>query len=257
VRPGAAVTYYDMMTQIKNPELSSTPSGYQNYATRYDANGGADLGYRIATNVAVTLGARYGHQGQQQFTFTKDSSPSDYERLLVGLEGRPWPWLSAQLLGGPDFRQYEADSATHITPVGDHNPVKYYGEAVLTATATPQDTFTFKYKQFQFVSCLGSVPYFDSSFDLSYTRKFSKKLSLDVGAKWLSADYTSGNLETCRRDDRDYVLSTALHYAFTSKLGADLGYQADLGRNAEDGIANAGTRNFNRQLISLGLQFKL
>ena len=105
-----------------------------------------------------------------------NSSPNDYQRVLLGLEGRPWKWLEVKIQGGPDFRSYEGDSATHITPVNDLNPVKYYGEALLIAKLTAADTLTFKYKQWQWLSTLGKVPYFDSTYDLSYHRKLTSKL---------------------------------------------------------------------------------
>jgi opacity protein-like surface antigen len=256
IRPGATLAYYGMMSDIKNPSLASTPDGYQNYCTRYDVNGGFDLGYKFCPQMDVTLGYRYGAQDQQQYSFSPYSSPSDYQRLLAGLEGKPFSWLNMQLLGGPDFRSYENDSATHISPLNNLHPMTYYGEAALTATITPKDMLTFKYRQFQFVSCLGKVPYFDSSYDLSYRRKITDRLSFDAGARLLEADYTEANLTACQRNDYDYVLVTGLHYAFSANLAADLGYQADLGRNSLD-IPNSSTRNFDSQLISLGFQFKL
>jgi len=250
IRPCATSAYYGMMTEIKDAE------GYQNYCTRYDVNGGADIGYKFCTNMAATAGYRYGHQGQEQYSFTSYSSPSDYQRALLGVEGKPFDWLNMQVLGGPDFRSYEADSATHISPLNNLHRVTYYGEATLAATVTPKDTLTFKYKQFQFVSCLGKVPYFDSSYGLSYGRKITDRLSLDLGTRLLEADYTMGNLSTCRRDDLDYILSAGLHYAFSANIAAELGYLANLGRNALDNIANPQNRDFNSQEVSLDVQFR-
>ena len=100
VRPTASLLYYDMMTK----KIDVT--GYQNYASRYDINGGPDFGYRVEPQMAVTLGYRYGHQYQEQFGFSPYSSPSDYQRVLVGIEGKPWKWLEMKLQGGPDFRSY-------------------------------------------------------------------------------------------------------------------------------------------------------
>ncbi|MGD0815351.1 MAG: hypothetical protein ABSA83_17270 [Verrucomicrobiota bacterium] len=256
IRPGASLAYYGMMTEIKDPSLPTTPSGYQNYCTRYDVNGGADIGYRLCTNVAATLGYRYGSQGQQQYSFDNYSSPSDYQRVLLGVEGKPFNWLNMQVLGGPDFRSYEADSATHISPLSNLHPMTYYGEAALSASVTPNDALTFKYKQYQFVSCLGVKPYFDSSYGLSYTRKITERLSLDLGMRLLEADYTVGDLAACARNDLDYILSGGLHFAFSANLAADLGYAANLGRNAEDNIVNPRNRDFDSQEITLDVQFK-
>ncbi len=251
IRPGASLAYYGMMTEIKDPRLASTPSGYQNYCTRYDVNGGADAGWKFCPDMAATLGWRYGSQGQEKYSFEGYNSGSDYQRVLLGVEGKPFKWLNMQVLGGPDFRNYES-----IAPVNDRHTVTYYGEASLAATLTPQDTLSFKYKQFRFVSCLGVKPYFDSSYGLSYARKFTDRFSLDVGARLLEADYTVGNLGSCVRDDVDYVPSAGLHYAFSAHVAADLGYSANLGRNAQDGIANPANRDFDSQEISMGVQIR-
>jgi hypothetical protein len=251
IRPGASLAYCGMMTEIKSPDLSTTPSGYQNYCTRYDVNGGADIGYKFCPDMAATVGYRYGSQGQEKYAFEAYNSPSDYQRVLLGVEGKLFQWLNAQLLGGPDFRSYGP-----IAPVNDHHPVTYYGEAALSATVTPEDTLTFKYKQFRFVSCLGVKPYFDSSYSLTYGRKITDRLRLDLGARLLEADYTVGNLSTCARDDLDYILSAGLHFAFNAHFSTDLAYSAALGRNAQDDIVNSQNRDFNSQEVSLDVQAK-
>ena len=255
IRPGTSLAYYGMMSEIKNPELASTPSGYQNYAPRYDVNGGMDVGYKLTDQTAATFGYRYGHTGQEQYEFSPYSSSSDYQRILAGFEGKPLHWLDVQLLGGPDFRDYQSDSATHITPVNDLHPLTYYGEANIAATLAKADALVFKYKQYQFVSCGGKIPYFDSSYGLTYHRKITGALSLDAGAKLLEADYNMGSLSACRRNDLDYIATAGLHYAFNAHVSTDLAYQGDFGRNDEDYIVNSSTRAFDRNLVSLGVQF--
>ncbi len=189
IRPTAALLYCDWMTEKLNPELATTPTGYQNYADRYDVNGGADAGYKITSSLAVTLGYRYGHQQQEQFTFSRDSSPNDYQRVLFGLEGRPWKWLNVKIQGGPDFRNYEGDSATHITPVNDLNPVKYYGEALLTAKFTAADSLIFKYKQWQWLSTLGKVPVFRQHFRLELSPETDEQTGSGFGRRLLSVGF--------------------------------------------------------------------
>ena len=251
IRPTASLLYYDMKTDLINV------TGYQNYCDRYDLNGGADFGYKLTPKTAVTLGYRYGHQYQEQFSFSPYSSPSDYQRLLVGFEGTPWKWLEVKLLAGPDFRDYPGDTPTRITPVTDRTPVKYYGEGAITAKVTAKDTLAFKCKQFQWVSSLGKVPYYDSMFDLGYRRAVTTRLNVDVGARAWSADYNSGNLSTCTRNDWQYTLMAGVTYAFSTHVSANLAYSLDLGRNAQDGIANPETREYDRNLASIGLLLKL
>jgi len=251
VRPTASLLYYDLKTKQQNV------AGYQNYPDRYDVNGGADAGYRFTPDLAVTLGYRYGHQYQEQFSFSPYSSPNDYQRVLLGFEGKPLPWLKVELQGGPDFRSYDLNTPTHITPVDDRHSTKYYGEAAITADISTKDALTFKYRQFQWLSSVGKLPLFDSLYDLSYKHKFNSQLTGDLGARLVSSDYTSSNLvPSNHRDDWQYTLSVGVSYAFTPNLSATLGYAVDLGRNNQEKITNEQTREFDRHQVSLGMLFK-
>jgi len=251
VRPTASLLYYELLT------LQTNVAGYQNYPDRFDVNGGADIGYRLSKDLAVLAGYRYGRQYQEQFRFDVYSSSSEYQRALIGIEGKPWKWLTVSLSGGPDFRSYDLDRPGHITPVGDKHLTTYYGEASLAAEISPADAVTFKYRQFQWVSSIGKVPYFDSLYDLGYRHKFGRQLALDLGGRIQAADYTSGNLASSHRDDWQFSVSAGLSYSFTANLSASLGYGLDLGRNAQDHIVNPQNREFDRHLVSLGATFKL
>lgn len=255
IRPVASLLYYNMMTELLNTSVPANV-GYQNYCDRYDVNGGADVGYKVTAQLALTLGYRYGHQYQQQYAFSPYSSSSDYQRVLAGIEGNPWRWLNIKIQGGPDFRNYQGDSATHTTPMNDLHPIVYYGEGLLTATFAPGDTLTFKTKSWQWVSTLGKTPYYDSAYELAWHRQLMDHLALDLGGKILDWDFNSGNLATCRRHDLEYIASAGLGYAFNSHLSINLTGALNWGRNVESDVANPGAREFNQQLISLGTQWK-
>ncbi len=250
LRPAASLLLYDMETELVNV------TGYQNYCDRYDVNGGADFGWKLKPEMAVTLGYRYGYQYQEQFSFTPYSSPSHYQRLLFGFEGTPCKWLEVKVAGGPDFRDYAPDTLTHITPVTDKNPVKYYGEATIAAKISSYDLLTFKSKQVQWVSSLGKVPYYDSLLDLGYRRIVTSHLNAELGGKLCMADYASGNLPACRRDDWQYTISASLTYNFNAHLMVNLAYSLNLGRNAQENVALPQTREYNQNLVSCGLGLK-
>lgn len=246
IRGTASLLDYDMMTKLLDVD------GYQNYVSRYDVNGGADLGYKIEPQLAATLGYRYGSQYQQKLFFSPDTSSSDYQRLLLGVEGKPWKIVEVKIQGGPDFRQYPTDTATHVTPVEDKNLTTYYGEAVIITKASHEDTVTFKYRGFQWVSCLGRVPYFDSYYDLGYNRKLDTNLTLDLGARLATADYNSGNVA---RNDWVYTFAGGLGYAVNRNLSLTGSYSMDLGRNEQDDVANGQLRNFDHYVVSLGAKY--
>ncbi len=262
VRPTASLLFYDLDTK----QLAGF-TGYQNYADRYDVNGGTDLGYKLNKDLAVTAGYRYGSQYQQTLSPAIDkynqSAGSGYQRALLGIEGKPFNWLEIKLQGGPDFRRYGSSA-----PVRDRTPTTYYGEAALTATLSKQDTITFNYRQSPWVSGTGMVPTFESTYDLNYRRKFNDKLSGNLGLRLLGADYTSGlsysagkstptTAPTNLRNDLQYTVSAGLRYAFNAHFSADFSYSYDLGRNAVDGLSTPSYyREFDHQLVSVGVQAK-
>lgn len=250
IRPTASLLYYDLMTKHLNMP------GYQNYSDRSDVNGGVDFGYKITAPVALTLGYRFGHQEQEKFSFSPYSSPSDYHRVLFGMEGKPLKWLKMEFQMGPDFRSYPEDTATRITPVDDKNLTTFYGEGAVTADITAKDILTFKCRQFQWVSSTGKVPYFDSMYDLNYLHKLTDRFAFNLGARLLSSDYNSGNLPTCQRDDLQYTLLVGMAYTVNSHVAFNAGYAADLGRNAQENIASPVNREFNRNIVSLGVALK-
>ena len=260
LRPVASFLYYDLRTNLKNPALKSTPSGYQNFPDRYDVNGGLDFGYKVTPDVALTLGYRYGHQYQQQLAWSLYSSSNDYQRVLFGMEGKPLKWLKVQFQPGPDFRSYAPDTKRHTTPLRDKAPVVFYGEANVCAEITSKDTVTFQFKQFEWLSSCGNVPYTDTAYELNYSRKLTDKLTANLGVRAGEADYTMAYTTGGLRDDWMVTLSTSLRYAFNAHLMADLCYSFDRGLNGFDDLPVTqqpdSKRQFARHLVSLGLQWK-
>jgi hypothetical protein len=257
IRPTASLLYYDLQTRFHNTSVAPY-KGYQNWPDRNDVNGGADLGYHVVPDVALTLGYRYGHQYQQQFNHAIDAdnhtSSSDYQRVLLGVEGKPASWLAVKLDGGPDFRDYGT-----LAAVNDRHPIKYFGEACITGTISKSQTLTFTYKQWQWVSSTGKVPYFDSLFNLNYHWSATKKLGFDLCGKIQEADFTSGNDGTTSlRDDRLYSVSGGIKYAFNAHVSASVNYSYDIAGNVlgNPGVVAPDYRNFKRQTGSAGLQYK-
>jgi hypothetical protein len=255
VRPVASLIYNDMMTEELNTVLPQN-RGYQNYADREDVNGGADVGYRITDDFAMTVGYRYGQQFQEQYAFSPDSAPNSYQRILFGLEGHPWHWLSVSLVCGPDFRSYQGDTTTHVTPVKDFHPVKYYGEALITATITKDDSISFKYKYWQWLAGCGKFPYTDEAYELNYHHQFNTKLGFNLGGKFMAWDFDDNLPSAVTRCDLQYTCAGGVTYAVNPHLNLNLGCAFNWGRNDESNLANASTREYNEQLYALGAAWK-
>ena len=266
LRTTASLLDYHLMTAWHN-NTTAPYLGYQNYVDRSDVNGGADVGYKVATGLALTLGYRYGHQYQQSLPQAIDNSTAngaseqssnDYQRILAGLEGHPWKWLNVKLAGGPDFREYNPAAA-----VVNHQPTKFYGEAQLTATITTNQTLTFNYKQWQWVSSVGKVPYYESTYGLTYHANLTRQLGLDLGTKLANSDYTSGNNDAGNapslHNDSMLTFSGGLSYAFNRNFSVSLGYANDFGRNNAKDLPAAlqrDYRNFEHQTVFLAAAYK-
>jgi hypothetical protein len=247
IRPTASLLYYDLMT-----DWHTTTPGYQNYVDRADVNGGLDFGCKVTKDLAITVGYRYGHQYQQVLTGSPLDSSADYQRGLLGLEGKPLKWLTVKLAGGPEFRSYNS-----AAPVNDYTPVNYYGEASLTAAINSSQTLSFTYKHFQWVSSTGKLPYADNTYALAYHVNATKQLGFDLGAKYLISDYNCGNQASSKRNDAMYSLSAGVSYAFTPHISVCLGYSCNLGRNQQDNVGPlVGYREFDQNQFSLGAQYK-
>jgi len=260
-RPISSMTYYDLLTDLHNTGAAPY-KGYQDYVDRYDLNGGVDLGYKIAPNLALTLGYRYGYQYQQQFSLAINSdqhfSSGYYQRLLFGVEGKLTDSLNVKIAVGPDFRDYNGH-----TPINDFNTTRYYGEAAITAAVAPDQSLTFNYKQWLFVASTGLVPYVDTTYTLAYHWSVSKQLGVDFGAKMLEANYTIGNdvagSAPSLRDDIDYGFSIGFTYAVTPHVNVSAAYNYDTGRNGLDNLpANleASYREFDHNVVTFVAQYK-
>jgi opacity protein-like surface antigen len=260
VRPTASLLYYDLNTIFHN--TSAAPYiGYQNWPDRYDANGGADWGYRLTPSFAVTVGYRYGHQYQQQFPASisadRHYSSNNYQRALFGLEGSPWNWLTFKAQAGPDFRDYNSNAA-----VNNYHPIFVYAEGSATAIITANQSLSFYTKEWEWVSSTGLVPYYDSTYMLTYHWNATRRLGFDLGWKILNADFHSGTdlagTAPSLRNDIEYCVSFGVNYAFTPHLSASLAYNYNLGRNLKN-LAPAFApvyRDFDDDLATVGVQYK-
>lgn len=241
-RPLASLLAYDLRTGFHNI------AGYQNYVDRHDLAGGADLGVKnIVPASALVLGLRAGRQEQSRAPFVLQDSSNTYQRVLVGLEGKPLPWLNASFLLGPDFRSY-SDRA----PLANRRNIEFYGESAFTATLGGGHVLSLKSKHFQWVSSTGRVPYFESCFDLTDRFPLTKRLSVEAGLRFIRSDYRPA----ANRVDDLYTLTLSATQTLTPRLSLAAGYTLDLARNQAEGVTNAVVREYDRHLISLGLTAK-
>lgn len=245
VRGVANTTYYELHTDVYDP---ATRPGWTNWVDRYDVNGGIDFGYKITKDFAATLGYRRGYQYQQNFNWASGApaNTNDYDRMLIGVEGKPVKWLKVEVQGGPSFHYYNKNemAAGH-----DSQITQCFIEGKASIELSPDDTLALRVKQWQWVSSTGVSSYEDKTYGASYTRKWLKQFSSTVGITVQDSHYNAPMI----RDDWYYTYSLGLkydlneHFSFT----ADYSYS-----RAENGVSEnmAWGREFERNLVALGVK---
>jgi hypothetical protein len=244
-RTVASVLYYDLKTQLRQPVGSY--AGWQNYVDRQDLNIGADIGYKATKDVSLWAGYRYGKQKQAALPWSLVQNNSDYNRFLVGVEGKLAPWLKIDLQAGPDYRSYTDGAHSGIN---GKNHTWLYTESSITADVSKTDSLTFTNKIWHWVSSTGVTAYRDSAYALAYKHKFSSAFSASLGVRALGSDY---DLPATRKDWL-YTYSAGLRYDFNKQVALTADYAHSNGENKLNAIAFPG-REFSQDVLSLGLRY--
>lgn len=259
-RPISALNFIDMKTHLFNTSLAPY-EGYQDYVERYDVNVGADIGFKVAPQWALTLGYRDGYQHQQQYALSINSdqhfSSNHYQRLLFGLEGK-LDWLNVRLTAGPDFRVFNPD-----TPISELRTTRFYGEAAVSANISRSQSLTVNYKDYIFVSSTGLVPYEEYTYSLLYHWDATRQLGLDLGGKLFEHNYTLGDdlagSAPSLREDLDYEGVAGITIAVTPRIIANVSYNFDDGRNSLGSLPAKyapAYRHFEEGVFAAALQYR-
>lgn len=241
VRPVLSGYFHDFRTVHK------TDTGYQNFVDRNDMNGGADVGYKVTPDLSLLAGYRYGIQNQAQLFSEINPAHYDntYHRALLGAEGKIFDWLKVSISAGPEFRYYDGIVAKGF----ERNELYAYSDTTLTASLTKADTVSFSAKRFEQPGFSGRSAYIDSTYELSWRHKFTDKLTIGLGARGYNNDFLK---PSATREDWILTGSLLANYAFTERCSAEFSYSYD---DAESLVANTPSREYTRNLISLGIKY--
>lgn len=234
IRPIFTSYVHDFQTKHR-----STP-GYLNYVDRNDFGGGVDVGYRIFRDVYLLAGYRYGHQHQPELLNSSIEYSNQYHRVLLGVEGKPTDWMKVSVLMGPDFRDY----GPHVAPTFDYadEGMKFWCDASITLTPTPQDEISLLIRRYEQPSYGGRAIYEDTTYQLAYRRKISDSIQ----AQCMLQAYAGEWVAPVMRDDWIYTVNLALVFKFNANLNGELGWSLD---RAESKLPDTAGREFTRHLI--------
>jgi hypothetical protein len=247
LRAVGSAAYYNLLVDRYDPVGAN--KGYINYVNRSDANAGLDLGWKASSDCSYFLGWRVGQQIQGRQPWGGTHCNSTYNRLLLGFEGKLFPWLSGNALVGPDYRRY-ADASNLGLAGQDHTWL--YAEGNLTATLSPEDSLVATTKVWHWVSSTGSTSYQDSTYTLAYKHAFNKQLSVAPGIRFLASKYDYPTV----RDDQLWAFTFDVTYVVTKEISISADY---LSQNDHSRIPEAigPGRGFDESLVSLSVKFSL
>ncbi len=238
MRPVFAYYLHDFQT------VQESTAGYLNYVDRSDTSGGLDVGYQVAKGTSLVLGYRYGHQWQDQLLDNPTEYSSDYQRVLVGVEGQPWSWCKLAVSIGPDFRNF----GPNVPVTFDEDEVLLHVDATVTLLPSSKDTVTLACKQYEQPGFGGRSVYEDRTFEIQWRRRLDPRLTVGAGFRAYCTEFKPPAL----RQDWIYTPSAVASWNVNRKLNAELSYTHDW---STSGIANTPAREFSRDVVALGLKY--
>jgi outer membrane receptor protein involved in Fe transport len=245
IRPTATAYLHDFRTEQR-------PSGaayiYENYVDRSELAGGLDLGYTVHSSTDLILGYRFG--SQEQYKLLGVDSPYDncFHRILLGLEGNPWPWLKLGCLLGPDIRNFHDARLDNMAPAFDQDELLLFIDTTMTILPSSEDSITLFVRQYEQPAFGGPSVYEDTTFDISWRHIFTPKWNGRLGFRAYSGYWQS----PVNREDWIFTPSTGITWKPQENISTDLTYAYDC---VDSRIPNTDGREFTRHLITLGATY--
>ncbi len=259
IRPVAASYIHDFDTTLRYvpPPLRSSYV-YENYIDRQEVSGGLDIGIPWASHGHVIVGYRYGRQEQFDGPFGPGgkiiNSPYDnaYHRVLVGFEGRLTDWLKANVLVGPDIRDF-SDEARRSYPTFQPDDLLVYLDASLTLTLSKSDSVTLRATRYEMPAFSSFSVYEDIKNDVLWRHRFNERLSSAVGFTLYIGEWQP----PAQRSDWVYTPTASLTYVVHHHGSTEAAYSYEW---ADSHISEAiepltKSREYSRHLATVGLRY--
>lgn len=244
-RPTASFYVHDFLTQQHTVAEGTQWRGYQSYIDRNETAGGLDVGYKALRNAFLLVGYRYGRQNQEQLVNVSSPYDNNFQRVLVGVDGKIAPWLSTTLLLGPDFRTFPSAS---LPPGVASSETTFFCDAAITVAPGKNDSVVVTARMFQQPSFGSLAMYDDITCEAGWKHRFSPKLLASVGFRAYCTDF----LLPARRVDWILTPTAVIAYAFDKHLTAEASYFHD---SSFSDYANTPNRIYDRNVIALGLKY--
>ncbi len=245
IRPVATAYLHDFRTEQRPSGVSYI---YENYVDRRELAGGLDLGYTIHPDTDLILGYRFGSQEQYKLLGVDCPYDSYYHRILVGLEGTPWPWLKLGVLLGPDIRDFHNPRLDDAVPAFDQDELLLFIDTTMTILPSASDSITFFVRQYEQPAFGGPSVYEDTTYDISWRHVFHPRFNARLGFRAYSGDWQG----PVNREDWIFTPSAGITWKPHEHISADLAYSYDW---VDSRVPNTEGREFTRHLVTLGATY--
>lgn len=217
---------------------------YQNYVDRNDFTVGIDTGYKAFKNAYLIVGYRYGFQDETPLPGESVHYSNEYNRFVVGIEGKVADWMKIMGVIGPDYRDY-----AKATPPGfDEHHTSLYYDATISLTPTKRDTITLLARKFEQPAFGAPSAYEDITWEIAWRHQLDQRFTVGTGFRAYGGEW----LSPVRRDDWIYTASALLNYVHNQHLSGELSYGYDW---SESRVPNTSGREYTRHLVALGMKY--
>lgn len=250
VRPVLAAYLHDFQTVQKlNSKLvpNGQPNpdwGYENYVDRNELDFGLDVGWSVNPQTHVFAGYRFGNETEGKMVGSPYHYDTEFHRPMVGIEGKPAKWLTANFSLGPEFHH----TLSNYAPGFDPNYTALWVDGVVTLMPTAKDSIILTWKQNTQPAFSSPSVYEDTVYDSVVRHRFDDHWTVNAGFRGYLGDWR----DPVKRLDWIYTASAGISYVHNKHLAADLGYSYDW-VNSE--VPNTYGREFTRHLAWLSAKY--
>lgn len=219
-------------------------AGYENYVDRAERNGGLDVGFKVSDPLWFVLGYRYGVQDQGKLLGASSPYDNTYHRALVGLEGRPVSWMTVNVLGGPDLR----DFGSRVPARFDEGEQLFFLDAAVTVSLGKQDTVTLAARRYEQPAFSSFSMYEDIVYDVAWKHSINASWLASAGIRYYGGDWQA----PVRREDWILTPSASVVWTIDKSLAIEASYLYD---TVDSKVPGTEGREYTRHVATIGVKY--
>lgn len=250
IRPVLAAYVHDFQTAQKLngkllPNGQPNPDwGYENYVDRAELDFGLDVGWSLNPQTKVFAGYRFGNETEGDMVGSRYHYDAQFHRPLVGIEGKPLKWLTANFSIGPDIHR----TTSRHDPAFDPNYTALWVDGVITLTPTTKDSIVLTWKQNTQPAFSSPSIYEDTVYEGTVRHRFDDRWSVAASFRGYLGDWH----DPVVRRDWIFTPSASVTCKHNRHLTSELSYGYDW---VDSRVPLTKGREFTRHLAWLSMKY--